>query len=482
MRFLTFLFLALVPIFGYAQPNTVIANRTVVKDSIQLGADWITGIEKDTTLAGATDKLIPTARAVKKYVDAIVAAISGVTDGDKGDIDVIDDGETWTIDTSAVTSIKIATDAVTQAKIANNSVGSGELINKELTPGTYGSATESVRITVDADGRLDSVSVVDISGGLVLTDTFNAALDLTRNAYLLAYTQSDTIRFTVADTTIGRWNAARISSTGEYPLYFDGAGWDASGFFNIVDGGILPLGNHTIYFESTPYGVMCSVPSNYNPESPGSGEFSPLSLTDCRIWLDGKDTASIVVSGTTTTWQDKSGNGRNATNAISSEQPTKSGSGWVQFTTNDGLGFSSIGFASADPHTITLVIDPDAITDNVILGTPSGTFFQLRPTSTVLYGNNSFAHLVSTSPQVLQLVYTGSSGTAHQLYVNDVQVATDTELSARAIAMLGQYGSNPSSFGYSGKVYALTIHGAALNETERAQLFEYFNTRHGLGL
>jgi hypothetical protein len=42
--------------------------------------------------------------------------------------------------------------------------------------------------------------------------------------------------------------------------------------------------------------------------------FVPTSITGCQLWLDAKDAASLTLSGSTlTTWNDKSGNLRNAT-------------------------------------------------------------------------------------------------------------------------------------------------------------------------
>jgi hypothetical protein len=65
---------------------------------------------------------------------------SGVADGDKGDIDVTSSGTVWTIDTAAVTKLKLA----------NNSVGANQLDTTAVTAGSY----VNPRITVDADGRL----------------------------------------------------------------------------------------------------------------------------------------------------------------------------------------------------------------------------------------------------------------------------------------------------------------------------------------
>ena len=50
-----------------------------------------------------------------------------VTDGDKGDITVSNNGATWTIDNGVISTPKIATNAINADKIANDAVGLGEL-------------------------------------------------------------------------------------------------------------------------------------------------------------------------------------------------------------------------------------------------------------------------------------------------------------------------------------------------------------------
>jgi hypothetical protein len=55
----------------------------------------------------------------------------------------------------------------------------------------------------------------------------------------------------------------------------------------------------------------------------GAVPFSPLSIANCKLWLDASDTATISLSGSSVTqWNDKSTNGFNVTQATGARQPS----------------------------------------------------------------------------------------------------------------------------------------------------------------
>ena len=78
----------------------------------------------------------------------------------------------------AVTNPKLADGVVTTVKLADGSVTSAKLTNTAVTAGTYGTATEVPRLTVDAAGRITGVTNTTITG---IAPTGAAAGDLAGN-------------------------------------------------------------------------------------------------------------------------------------------------------------------------------------------------------------------------------------------------------------------------------------------------------------
>jgi len=146
----------------------------------------------------------------------ITFSASGLSDGDKGDIDVTSSGTVWTIDTSSVTSLKILDGTIATADIADDAVTYAKLQNvsaNAVLANTAGSAGDVQEILLSASqlvgrGSSGNASAITLGTGLSMS-----------GAQLNVADQSATNEIQTIDTFDISSNTLRLSLSSDGQAY-----------------------------------------------------------------------------------------------------------------------------------------------------------------------------------------------------------------------------------------------------------------------
>lgn len=232
-----------------------------------------------------------------------------------------------------------------------------------------------------------------------------------------------------------------------------------------------------------------------------NSSFSPSNLSNGLMWLDASDASTITDSGgSVSQWDDKFGNGNNATQGTGSLQPitgtrTLNGLNVIDFAGNDRFNLNHDLFDL--PSTIFIVAKSDSSTLSLQTllsrrdgSTSSGTFlirYNVNSNSEIsLFTKTGTGSAVSSiNPTItIPLLITTKCSIPGELHIeaggvsNTTLVPSDTYDNDNSG---GSYiGSTLSSQYLNGYIAEIIIYGRLLDASETTKVQNYLNTKWGL--
>ena len=217
--------------------------------------------------------------------------------------------------------------------------------------------------------------------------------------------------------------------------------------------------------------------------------FLPTQISGCTLWLDGADTSSMILSGSTiTTWKDKSSLSNNAT---SSTSPQYIATGGVAFG-----GTAYFGISSPYSYTCTVFMVASGVNNtvsgryywnynqvnygavvynaNVNLGGPLGYYHNAaggQVGATIVAGTLVSPFLVSLTENV--------AGNSALGYFNGTQAYSVTCATGPATTIT-EIGGSAVNGALSGNIYELIFFNSVLPSSQRQQVEGYLAQKWGL--
>lgn len=224
--------------------------------------------------------------------------------------------------------------------------------------------------------------------------------------------------------------------------------------------------------------------------------WTPAQLTTA-LWLDAADTSTITLNGSTVSqWADKSGNGRNFSQATAANQPgysnpniTFDGSNDVLTRTPGSFGYGTGNFA------ILAVVAPTARTSSFgseiisqhVYGLNADFAFQISTAGNLKYlgtnGTNNLASSTTVPLNTRSIVEVTRTSNDHVLYINASNVGsatiTDSIANTSSAAIGGSNNNNPNS-AFAGAIGEMLVVPTTLSTTDRQKLEGYLAWKWGL--
>ena len=228
-----------------------------------------------------------------------------------------------------------------------------------------------------------------------------------------------------------------------------------------------------------------------------SGAFSPLDVSDCKLWLDADDSATVLgVSTAVTNWIDKSTEGNNAVQiGADTTRPTvvaadQNGLDVISF---DGGDYLSTGFINSSNITVFCMMEVDFQGIGTIMGARDVTATRSAIASgdgdsDLIYfaiggrfGNRAYGNtLVYTA---LTMSHGGGNG---YLYRNGTETVnftyTGSPINSTQDYYIGNWNDKgaPGSYYFNGDIGEIIIYDRVISATERGQVSDYLTDKWGL--
>ena len=221
--------------------------------------------------------------------------------------------------------------------------------------------------------------------------------------------------------------------------------------------------------------------------------FKPTDIPACELWLDANDTNTITFNGSNVSgWADKSGNGNNAIQPTSTNQPTYlttgiNNKGSLEFNgSSDRMVITSFANSVTQPNTIFIVATFDDVTvsHKLIDGYITTNLRNVLETTTTPEFQMWASNGVAGGTPVIDTTYlfNGRFNTASSiLRINGIQVATGNaganNLGTKGLTIGARY--NFINF-HDGKISEIIIYNDLLSDTEINEVENYLTNKWGV--
>lgn len=232
----------------------------------------------------------------------------------------------------------------------------------------------------------------------------------------------------------------------------------------------------------------------------GPPPFVPSDLTNLALWLDASDSATlfdatsggsaVAADGSVARWEDKSGNGRHATNDTANNRPilkaaSQNGLAGLRFdNSNDSLStaafthtsafsvFVAHKLASSPGIAYARIIEVGANTSWNITASGSGTSY-------LFYTNDSGVSL-STAPTLIQHLSNASTARTFRIGSNTGSFTASGAASTSSLPFhINRFGGAGNYF-LGQDVYEICYYARQLTDSERVLVADYLTTKWGL--